>query len=109
MNLRDSMVRTSYLPPSAEAVTVRPYRRDGGLHRQERMRTTRTEGIRHPHTASPQAPGPRMCQLGGWQRLHPPDCEGPPLENAATQPPLSRETLPGDNFSPYVLICAFEF
>ena len=65
MNLRDSMVRTSYLPPSAEAVTVRPYRRDGGLHRQERMRTTRTEGIRHPHTASPQAPGPRMCQLGG--------------------------------------------
>ena len=72
------MVRTGYLPLSAEAVTVRPYRHDGGLHRQERMRRmTQTEGRRHPYTATPQAPGPSRVpgRVGG--RLHPPNCEGP--------------------------------
>ena len=58
MNLRDSVVCTGYLPPSAEAVTVRPYRGDGGLHRQEGTRRTQTEGRHHPHIATPQAPGP---------------------------------------------------
>ena len=44
------------------------YRHDGGLHKQERMRRmTRTEGRRHPYTATPQAPGPSRVpgRVGG--------------------------------------------